>query len=78
MGEFDDLKRREAAAYEVSPAEFYRDFRDVANLNGERPIVKQVDENTAEIAGLKWKLYTFIGAVGGGIGLTQLVKLVGR
>lgn len=77
MGEYDELKRREAA-YEVSPDEFYRDFRDVANAVGERPIVTQVKTNTAEIAGLKWKLYTFIGAVGGSVGLTQLVKLVGQ
>ena len=77
MGEhYDELKRREAA-YEVTPEEFYRDFRDVANLTGERPIVQQVKANAEEIAGMKWKLYLFVGAVGGGVGLTQLVKLVG-
>ena len=37
------------SVYEVTREEFYRDFRDVANLTGDRPIVQQVTKNTKAI-----------------------------
>jgi len=56
-------------AYEVTDEEFYRDFRDVANLGGERPIVKQVLENKAQIHKLELRYYGLLaGLVTGALG----------
>jgi hypothetical protein len=50
-------------AYEVTDEEFYRDFRDVANLTGSRPIVQQVLENTSRIRSLDLKFYAILAGV---------------
>jgi hypothetical protein len=50
-------------AYRVTEDEFYRDFRDVANLNGERPIVQRVKENTSRIRSLDLKFYAILAGV---------------
>jgi hypothetical protein len=50
-------------AYEVTDEEFYRDFRDVANLAGERPIVQMVKENTSRIRSLDLKFYAILAGV---------------
>jgi hypothetical protein len=90
---------KESLAYGVTAEEFYRDFRDVANLSGDRPIVRQIkhntgliDEiaslegerplvrqthtNTADIASLKFRYYVVLASIIGGVGLTQLSKLL--
>jgi hypothetical protein len=43
----------EHLAYGVTAEEFYRDFRDVANLVGSRPIVTAVHENEKAIENLR-------------------------
>jgi hypothetical protein len=50
-------------AYEVTDEEFYRDFRDVANLVGDRPIVRQTKENTSRIRSLDLKFYAILAGV---------------
>lgn len=77
MGEYDELKRQERAAYEVSPDEFYRDFRDVANLVGERPIVERVRTNTGRIRALELKYYAVLGAIGSAAVLAAILRLSG-
>jgi len=71
----DDADR---SAYSVSPEEFYRDFRDVANLVGTRPIVSQVHEldkalenlridNDKEHRTIRLQVYFFLATVAGGV-----------
>jgi hypothetical protein len=56
-------------AYVVSDEEFYNDFRDVANLAGERPIVKQVLESDARIHKLELRYYGLLaGLITGALG----------
>lgn len=49
--------------YQVSQEDFYEDFRNVANLEGTRPIVKQVLESKDHIRALDLKFYAILGAV---------------
>jgi hypothetical protein len=67
MGEYDELKRREQLAYGVTPEEFYRDFRDVRNLNGDAPIVKQVATNTKGIARLDVRVNVILSGLAAGV-----------
>jgi hypothetical protein len=53
----------ERNAYRVTEDEFYRDFRDVANLIGERPIVQRIRENTSRIRSLDLKFYAILAGV---------------
>jgi hypothetical protein len=56
-------------AYEVSDEEFYRDFRDVANLDGTRPIVRQVLESHERIHKLEMRYYGLLaGLITGALG----------
>ena len=54
-------------AYEVSPAEFYEDFRDVANLSGNRPIVEQVKKNTKGIGRLDVRVNVILSGLAAGV-----------
>jgi hypothetical protein len=53
----------ERNVYRVTEDEFYRDFRDVANLIGERPIVQRIKENTSRIRSLDLKFYAILAGV---------------
>lgn len=64
-------------AYQVSPEAFYEDFRDVANLEGDRPIVRQVLENKSNIRGLDLKFYAILGSVVTGFIVNVLARLPG-
>lgn len=61
--------------YGVTPREFYEDFRDVANLAGDRPLVRQVLENKARIRSLDLRFYSILGAVVTGFVGNLLVRL---
>ena len=54
-------------AYEVSDEEFYRDFRDVANLAGDRPIVRQVTKNTKDIGRLDVRVNVILSGLAAGV-----------
>lgn len=62
-------------AYVVSPEDFYEDFRDVANLDGSRPIVRQVLESKDRIRALDLKFYAILGAITAGFVGNLLVRL---
>lgn len=68
-------RRGSDGAYEVSPKEFYEDFNNVANLSGDRPIVRQVLENKGRIRALDLKFYAILGAVISGFVGNALVRL---
>jgi len=54
-------------AYEVTDEEFYRDFRDVANLAGDRPIVRQVNTNTKAIGRLDVRVNVILSGLAAGV-----------
>jgi hypothetical protein len=54
-------------AYEVTDEEFYRDFRDVANLAGDRPIVRQVTKNTKDIGRLDVRVNVILSGLAAGV-----------
>lgn len=74
----EEAQHRKNPAYEVTDEEFYRDFRDVANLIGARPIVTAVHEldkalenlridNDREHRTIRLQVYFFLATVAGGI-----------
>ena len=57
----------EQGAYEVTREEFYRDFRDVANLTGDRPIVQQVTKNAKAIGRLDVRVNVILSGLAAGV-----------
>lgn len=73
MGEYDELKKREAL-YSITPDELYRRFRDVETLNEnpsgpwpEAPIVRQVAENTKHIGRLDVRVNVILSGLAAGV-----------
>lgn len=73
-------------AYGVTAEEFYRDFRDVANLVGTRPIVTVVHElehqqetdranNDKEHKTIRLQVYLYMAAVAGALGTLIALRL---
>ncbi len=62
--------------YNVSPDEFYEDFRDVANMAGDRPIVRQVRENARRIRSLEFRFYGILAGLVAGV--SAAVALLAR
>ena len=62
----------------VSRSEIWRALTDLEQMTpGSSPLVRQVEDTKTELAGMKWKLYLTIGALGSGLLVSALLRLTG-